>query len=182
MSILSKLYSSWYQQLMGAVLPPSQMVLYICTDLTKILWQCLAVKLYCNPEGFGEAHCAMEFADVVPNTTVRLLLVLCHFGTFPVLCHFAQFAAQINFSAPMLRPHKSVLTNAFQKLHQFKAIKQIFAKFLQIQETSQECKTALTIQLLTFIWFSDQMSEGSQVSKCQVFRARAPKNCSMDFV
>ena len=119
---------------------------------------------------------------MVPNTTVRLLLVLCHFGTFPVLCHFAQFAAQINFSAPMLRPHKSVLTNAFQKLHQFKAIKQIFAKFLQIQETLQECKTALTSQLLTFIWFSDQMSEGSQVSKCQVFRARAPKNCSMDFV
>ena len=122
---------------------------------------------------------------MVPNTTVRLLLVLCHFGTFPVLCHFAQFAAQINFSAPMLRPHKSVLTNAFQKLHQFKAIKQIFAKFFQIQETLQECKTALTSQLLTFIWFSDQMSEGSQVSKVskgQVFRARAPKNCSMDFV
>ena len=63
---------------------------------------------------------------------VRLLLVLCHFGTFPVVCHFVQFPGQINFSGPMLRPHKSVLTTAFQKLHQFKAIKQIFAKWLQL--------------------------------------------------
>ena len=70
---------------------------------------------------------------------VRLLLVLCHFGTFPVVCHFVQFPGQINFSGPMLRPHKSVLTTAFQKLHQFKAIKQIFAKWLQLEKELHQC-------------------------------------------
>ena len=70
--------------------------------------------------------------DLLQCGRVRLLLVLCHFGTFPVVCHFVQFPGQINFSGPMLRPHKSVLTTAFQKLHQFKAIKQIFAKWLQL--------------------------------------------------
>ena len=96
---------------------------------------------------------------MVPNTTVRLLLVLCHFGTFPVLCHLVQFPAQINFSGVMLRPHKSVLTTAFQKLHQSKAIKQIFAKLLQILETSQECETGLKSQWLTLACHSNQTSQ-----------------------